>query len=248
MIKSYVKKCIGQRNVDRMKMMARSIEFSLRKEIKKPDLPAIGSYFKTDKVDIHHTFRGLSYLDIYERYFSNQRERPINILEIGVKDASSLKTWKAYFSTGTVFGIDIDPRCKELEEDRIHIEIGSQDDRSFLGSAFPENRMFDIIIDDGSHINRHILASFEYLFYNRLMSGGIYIIEDLACSYDKLQTNHDVLENWPGMSYNDPNQNYDNDRNEIDEFIRLKLYDLDHMKGDILSIQFWPMICVLSKV
>ena len=168
-------------------------------------------------------------------------------MEIGVKDAASLRTWKAYFSRGNVYGIDIDPRCKDLEEDRIHIEIGIQDDVSFLRRTFQETQMFNIIIDDGSHINRHILGSFEYLFYNGLISGGIYVIEDLACSYDKLQTNHDILGNWPGMSYNDPMQKYDNDRKEMDAFFCKKLHDLDHMKGDILSLQFWSMVCLLIK-
>jgi hypothetical protein len=37
-------------------------------------------------------------------------------------------------------------------------------------------------IDDGSHKNTNIIKTFKN-FYSRLASGGIYVIEDLHCSY-----------------------------------------------------------------
>src|SRR5690606_41306911 len=40
----------------------------------------------------------------------------------------------------------------------------------------------DLIIDDGSHINEHVIESFNFLF-PRLKSGGIYVIEDVQTSY-----------------------------------------------------------------
>lgn len=40
----------------------------------------------------------------------------------------------------------------------------------------------DIIIDDGSHINEHVIKSFSILF-PLLNMGGIYAIEDLQTSY-----------------------------------------------------------------
>ena len=41
--------------------------------------------------------------------------------------------WKDYFgSKAKIFGIDIDPRCKALEEENIQIFIGSQANPSFL--------------------------------------------------------------------------------------------------------------------
>ena len=41
---------------------------------------------------------------------------------------------------------------------------------------------FDIIIDDGSHFSKHIIASFKFLF-KYLSNNGLYIIEDLQTSY-----------------------------------------------------------------
>jgi len=41
--------------------------------------------------------------------------------------------WKNYFGENCkIYGIDIDPRCKEFEEENIEIFIGSQSDRKFL--------------------------------------------------------------------------------------------------------------------
>jgi hypothetical protein len=41
---------------------------------------------------------------------------------------------------------------------------------------------FDMILDDGSHMNSHMIYSFEHLFES-VNSGGVYIIEDVGCSY-----------------------------------------------------------------
>ena len=37
---------------------------------------------------------------------------------------------------------------------------------------------FDIIIDDGSHIESHIMTTFNTLFEKYLSPGGLYFIED----------------------------------------------------------------------
>jgi hypothetical protein len=47
-----------------------------------------------------------------------------------------------------------------------------------------EHGPFDVIVDDGSHINAHVRASFAALFDHHLVSGGLYVIEDMATAYD----------------------------------------------------------------
>jgi hypothetical protein len=210
-------------------------------------LGEIGAICKTDKIDVNHRFQGLTYLDIYEEYFRKLRRNNPAILEIGVKGGASLRTWKKYFKHANVFGLDIDPDCRKLEEPGIQIAIGSQDDVDFLGKCFGTAQKFDIIIDDGSHINRHIMTSFEKLFYERLNPGGIYIIEDLRCSYQALQTDTNIIDRWAGMKYNDLTQNYDNDREEMNKFFFDKIKELDYGKGEILSLTFWSMVCVITK-
>ena len=211
-------------------------------------LPELGRHHQTDKYKAAHSFAGLSYLHIYDRYFHRLRDKNISVLEIGVRDGASLRMWKSYFRNAQIYGIDIDPRCKSFEEERIQIEIGSQDDVEFLDSCFGKDTKFDVIIDDGSHINSMTIASFENLFKSRLNSDGFYIFEDLQCSYMKLQTEHNILDEWPGMKYNDPAKSYDNNREDMNGFFLGKLKDLDHAKGDILFIHFWAMTCVMQKV
>lgn len=246
-LKSVAKQVLGNDRYRQLTTLLRQNGLGL-KTVLKPSLKTLGTYHLTDKFDENHSFAGLSYLDVYEKYFVQFKDKTVSLLEIGVRDGASLRTWKSYFKKGNIYGIDIDPRCKAFEEKRIQIEIGSQDDDAFLSRCFGPDVKFDIIIDDGSHVNQMTLASFASLFDQRLNSGGIYVIEDLGCSYDKLQTNHHVTDIWPGMSYNDPRKSLDNDRKDMDVFFLEKIKDLDHRMGNVLSIHFWSMTCVITKI
>jgi len=90
------------------------------------------------------------YFDVYDRYFNQYRNKKITIVEIGVYQGGSLQMWRKYFGPeATIWGIDIDPRCKQLEEENTHIIIGSQEDRNFLRSIVDKIGPIDILIDDG---------------------------------------------------------------------------------------------------
>ena len=70
-----------------------------------------------------------------------------------------------------------------MDGGRVHIHVvdqeSSADDLAILsGKEGP----FDVIIDDGSHINAHQIFTFENLF-SELKAGGLYIIEDTLTSY-----------------------------------------------------------------
>jgi demethylmacrocin O-methyltransferase len=116
-------------------------------------------------------------------YFDDIRSEKLKILEIGVKLGYSVKMWKKYFYNSKICGIDID-NLKKFEEERIHIEQGDQRDPDFLNRISGLYGPFDIVIDDGSHINEDIQKSFDCLF-PLLKPGGLYIVEDLhACYWD----------------------------------------------------------------
>ena len=128
------------------------------------------------------------YTDIYEQIFELVRDEALRILEVGVggyKDPAaggeSARMWRQYFKNATITAIDLYDK-RSHEEDRIRIYQGSQDDQEFLEKVNTESGPFDIIIDDGSHINQHVRSSFRFLF-PLLSQGGTYIIEDLAYSY-----------------------------------------------------------------
>jgi SAM-dependent methyltransferase len=125
------------------------------------------------------------YLPIYEAAFSRftARGQPIHLLEIGVQNGGSLQLWSKYLPEGsTIVGIDIDPACIRLPmEANISIRIGDATDPVALDHMLGDAK-FDVIIDDGSHHSHHLIATFEDCF-KRLGPGGVYIIEDLHCSY-----------------------------------------------------------------
>lgn len=84
--------------------------------------------FDEVEVSIH---KWTNYFNIYERYFNSFRSKNPRFLEIGVQYGGSLKMWSEYFENAKIFGIDINPDCKKLEDGNINIQIGSQNDKKF---------------------------------------------------------------------------------------------------------------------
>jgi hypothetical protein len=123
------------------------------------------------------------YFPIYERHFCDFVYKPVTVLEIGVGRGGSLQMWKRYFGPhAQIIGIDIDPNCKNVEEDQIAIRIGQQQDEQLLQSVIDDFGTPDIVLDDGSHVMSHILASFQFL-YPLLPKSGVYMVEDLHTAY-----------------------------------------------------------------
>jgi hypothetical protein len=147
------------------------------------DLIRLGEFFRTDKWGAHW------YLQHYQTHFETWRTRRFNLIEIGVgglqgevgAGGKSLRTWKAYFPNANIFGIDIYDK-REFEEERIKIFQGDQCDERFLRDVVDQVGGVDIVIDDGSHINEHVIRTFEILF-PLLRNPGIYAIEDTQTSY-----------------------------------------------------------------
>jgi hypothetical protein len=132
---------------------------------------------------------GHGYTKLYERHLRHLRRRPVKLLEIGIGGydsptwgGSSLRTWRDYFFRGEIHGLDIYE--KRIDESRIQAHRGDQSDDAFMRRLGAAHGPFDVIIDDGSHVNAHIRASFAALFEDHLRPGGVYVIEDLATAYD----------------------------------------------------------------
>lgn len=164
-----------RRNIKRKYKSFKSIFFA-------NDLNALAKILGTDKNGGH------SYTDLYKFHLEQFKNQSFNLLEIGVGGydvpnlgGASLRMWKRYFSNAKIFGVDIYDKSA-LEENRIRIFKGSQIDKDFLDSICDEIGDIKIIIDDGSHINDHIIESFKILF-PKLEVGGYYIIEDVQTAY-----------------------------------------------------------------
>jgi len=146
------------------------------------NLTKLAIIYNTDKWGSHY------YTPHYQKHFKTFKYKKIKLLEIGVggydlpnKGGNSLRMWKRYFPFGKIFSLDIYDKSLQ-EEKRIKIFQGSQIDYTFLNDVVKKIGQIDIIIDDGSHINEHVIKSFKYLF-PKLKEGGIYVIEDTQTSY-----------------------------------------------------------------
>lgn len=209
--------------------------------------------YGTDKIDSNHTYNNISYIDIYDKYMKDRRNTVKKFLEIGVRDGQSVKMWKDYFPNAIIYGIDIDPSCKKYEDDRIKIMIGDQNDDSFLKKIKKEVGEIDILLDDGSHINDHQIKTFNYL-YPLVSKNGLFIIEDLANSYEEWGNNsRNLREIWPGMKYNKNGDELKNYRSSFNDFLfdKIKNIDLNNMGNNkypnLLSIHFYSMIAIFEN-
>ena len=123
------------------------------------------------------------YFDVYDKHFSKYKGQEITIVEVGVFQGGSLQMWRSYFGPkAKIWGIDIDPRCKLLEEQNTNIIIGSQEDETFLESIYDITGPIDILIDDGGHTQKQQIETFKILF-DKIKNDGVYLCEDVHTSY-----------------------------------------------------------------
>jgi hypothetical protein len=103
--------------------------------------------------------------------------------EIGVGEGGSLQMWKRYLGPfAQIVGLDVVAGCAAFEEDQIAVRIGDQSDKRFLDRVLSEFGIPDVVVDDGSHIMPHVMASFSHL-YPRISQTGVYLVEDLHTAY-----------------------------------------------------------------
>lgn len=145
-------------------------------------LSRLAILYGTDKFGYH------DYTPNYFRLLGSWRDRPLRMLEIGVggygdedRGGESLEVWRDFFPQGQITGIDIQRKTMNLGP-RVSILQGSQIDADFLDGVNRDRGPFDIILDDGSHRNEHVVETFGLLF-SRLQPGGIYLVEDVQTAF-----------------------------------------------------------------
>src|SRR5690242_3828604 len=108
----------------------------------------------------------LHYFPVYEQHFARFVGAPALFVEIGCGQGGSLQLWKRYLG----------PHAQ------IVVRIGDQSDPAFLARVIEEFGNPDVVLDDGSHVMAHLVASFRFL-YERLNPNGLYMVEDLHTAY-----------------------------------------------------------------
>ena len=242
-IQGFIKKIIYDSKSDHQKLKLKRLINNIQSLTCKDNLNKLARVYGTDKWGAH------SYTPHYQTHFKKFKNKKINLLEIGVGGydhkyvgGSSLRMWKAYFSKANIYALDIHDK-KSIEEKRIKIYKGSQTDEAVLNEIAGDSNGFDIIIDDGSHVNEHVIKSFEILF-KKLNNGGVYVIEDTQTSY------------WPeygGDSDNllNPKTMINFFKNIVDsinnkEFVK-PYYEQNYYDKNIVSIHFYHNIIFICK-
>lgn len=137
---------------------------------------------------------------VYEKDFSSLRNKPINILELGVFRGDSIKAWLEYFPNAQIYGLDIFVRespedIEVLNSDRVHWIRGDSLSESITNQIQEKwnGITFDIIIDDGKHTPEANRLSFKHLnkFLNK---DGAYYIEDVWPL--DIMTEQEMKHNW----------------------------------------------------
>jgi len=184
----------------------------------------------------------MHYFEIYERHFSRFRGTRVHLVEFGVDQGGSLQMWKHYFGPECrIFGVDINPQCRQAAEDRIEVLIGDQGDRQFLRSLKERIPRVDILIDDGGHTMKQQIATYEELFPH-VDADGVYLCEDLHTSY------------WPdwggGLKKRDTFVEYS--KNFIDElhgwhFLRRGSPGVTALTKSAHSLHYYDSVLVIEK-
>jgi glycosyltransferase involved in cell wall biosynthesis/predicted SAM-dependent methyltransferase/cephalosporin hydroxylase len=177
------------------------------------------------------------YLTEYDRIFSPYRDEPIRLLEIGIQNGGSLEIWSKYFGYATkLVGCDINPDCVNLtyEDQRVSVVIGDANRTDVHAQILDRASSFDIIIDDGSHTSADIIKSFT-LFFPKLTDGGIFVAEDLHCSYWS-EFEGGLFNPYSSMAF----------FKRLSDVLNYQHWGIDRSAGSVLQSFFSQYHCILS--
>ena len=143
--------------------------------------------------EIYASYPGLdkgsdhSYLDAYAELLAPYRRKGAKVLEIGLGNGASLRMWEEYFEFCKVYGVDISATptagaepgadLRPMIAEGHRISIFDATDANAVREHFA-GILFDVIIDDASHLPDQQIAAFHN-FRPHLAPDGLYIIEDV---------------------------------------------------------------------
>ena len=119
------------------------------------------------------------YYDIYHRHLQKYVGSPVNVCEVGIFSGGSIDMWLSYFGDGChVYGVDLEPACKNYERSNVTIKVGDQEDATFWRQFQCEVPRIDVLIDDGGHTPQQQIVTLEQML-PFLSPGGVFICEDV---------------------------------------------------------------------
>ena len=125
---------------------------------------------------------GQGFMPLYEKILEPIRHMDICLLEIGLAEGASLRTWREYLKRAYIWGLDKVVMC-QVEGCRIAQGDGCDKNVLVKLGIKAEVPFWDIIIDDAYHRAAEQLATFDNL-WPKVLPDGWYVIEDLFTLFD----------------------------------------------------------------
>ena len=123
--------------------------------------------------------KGHGYSKFYDLLFSEIKNKPLNIIEIGSFYGNASAALFFYFKRSIIYGGDINPDMFKYKSNRVKnffIDNGSRS--SIEKNLLKSNINFDIIIEDGSHKLKDQIISL-FMLFPILNSGGYFVSEEI---------------------------------------------------------------------
>ena len=122
---------------------------------------------------------GHAYASFYEKYFLEIKKRELNILELGTFYGNACAALYFYFKNSKIYSGDIFPDLFRYKSKRVHnFYIDSSSEQSIEKNLISYENLYDIIIEDASHMYKDQIISL-FMLFPILKSHGIFIVEEL---------------------------------------------------------------------
>ena len=208
--------------------------------------------------------KSMAYLGAYQKHLEKFKNKSPLMFEIGcgypqsdqpegaLGMGGSLSMFQQWLGHGTkIIGIDILPSCREFQDpdNNIFIEIGSQSDSEFMTGLVDKYGEPDIILDDGSHVEKDLIDSFNTL-YPHLKTNGVYIVEDCGGNHISSGLPFDDSERFLGFAMKHVlamNQFYAKNRLARAKNIEQENFRASNIGFMLSNISFYPDLVIFEK-
>jgi len=143
-------------------------------------LESLAEKYQTDKRESYH-----GYIKYYAKHLPDTCR---TFLEVGCEHGRSAEMWNEFYGNDelelSLLDLFINPEFKSQRwawNKGFRTYKGDQSDINFL---YTIKEHFQVIVEDGSHNSDHQQITFKHLFQNNLVSGGVFVSEDLHCCLD----------------------------------------------------------------
>ena len=173
------------------------------------------SPYNKNKVDFHRHV----YTPFYDILFSTLKEKKINFAEIGILDNSSIKMWREFFPNANIYAFDNrEDILSQAKLDNLKnvyyktLDVRKTDDINKKFSILKDKGIiFDVILDDSSHVFEHQINIIKGCT-QFLKKSGLLLIEDI----------YKYNDNYSKYNY------YSKLKKYLKYFSSIKMVDSDH--------------------